>query len=188
MNKILLFAVFLLSASIWPKLVVAAEANQNIYRLHQGDSLSVSVWRQDALQRQVVVLPDGSITFPLVGRVDVAGLSAPEVEQSIAKKLKAYIPDPVVSVVITAIDGNRAYVIGKVTHPGPLIINGPIAVLQAIAIVGGFDKFADEDGIKVIRNISGGEGIFPVHYDDIISGKDMSTNILLQAGDTVVVP
>ena len=73
-------------------------------------------------------------------------------------------------------------------HPGSLIINGPITVLQAISIVGGFDKFADEDGIKVIRSIPGGQQIIPVDYSHIISGKDMSTNVQLQAGDTIVVP
>lgn len=188
MNKILLFAFFMLSASIWPELVVAAEANSGMYRLHEGDSVAVSVWREDALQKQVVVLPDGSITFPLVGRVDVAGLSTPEVEQRITTKLKAYIPDPVVTVVVATIDGNRAYVMGKVIHPGSLIISGPVTVLQAISIVGGFDKFADEGGIKVIRAKPGGQEVLPVDYSHIISGKDMSTNIQLQAGDTIVVP
>jgi polysaccharide biosynthesis/export protein len=188
MNRILFFAFFLLLVCMWSELVVAAETNPNIYRLHQGDSLSVSVWRQDALQKQVVVLPDGSITFPLVGWVEVAGLSAPEVEQLITTKLKAYIPDPVVTVVVAGIDGNRAYVMGKVIHPGSLIISGPITVLQAITIVGGFDKFADEGGIKVIRAKPGGQEVLHVDYSHIISGKDMSTNIQLQAGDTIVVP
>jgi polysaccharide export outer membrane protein len=187
MNKILFFAFFLLSASMWSGMVVAAD-DPGMYKLHQGDTVSVSVWRQDTLQKQVIVLPDGSITFPLIGRVEVAGLSTPEVEQRITAKLKTYIPDPVVTVVVAGIDGNRAYVMGKVIHPGSLIISGPITVLQAISIVGGFDKFADEGGIKVIRAKPGGQEVLPVDYSRIISGKDMSTNIQLQAGDTVVVP
>lgn len=162
--------------------------NTGIYQLRQGDNLMVSVWRNDALQKQVIVLPDGSITFPLIGRVEVAGLGTPEAEKRIAAKLKQYIPDPVVSVVITGIDGNRAYVMGKVIHPGSLILSGPITVLQAISLVGGFDKFADEGGIKVIRVRPIGQEILPVNYKDIISGSDMSTNILLKAGDTIVVP
>lgn len=187
MNKILLFAFFMLCGSIWPELVVAAD-NPDTYKLHPGDSVSVSVWRQDTLQKQLIVLPDGSITFPLIGRVEVAGLSTPEIEQRIATKLKTYIPDPVVTVAVAGIDGNRAYVMGKVIHPGSLIISGPITVLQAISIVGGFDKFADEGGIKVIRAKPGGQEVLPVDYSHIISGKDMSTNIQLQAGDTIVVP
>lgn len=187
MSKILCFAFILLLACIRSGLAVAAD-NPDIYQLRQGDVVMVSVWREDALQKQVVVLPDGSITLPLAGRVEVAGLSTPEVERRITEKLKAYLPEPVVTVVITATDGNRAYVLGKVSKPGPLIISGPITVLQAISIVGGFDKFADEGGIKVIRAKSGGQEILPVNYKDIISGKNMSTNIQLKAGDTIVVP
>jgi polysaccharide export outer membrane protein len=150
--------------------------------------VQVSVWKEDSLLKEVMVLPDGSITLPLAGRVEVAGLSTPEAERMIIAKLKPYLPDPVVTVVITGISGNGAYVLGKVVHPGTLKIDGPLTVLQAISMVGGFDKFADEGGIKVIRTKPDGQEILPVHYKDIISGKDMSTNILLKAGDTIVVP
>lgn len=187
MNKILFFALFLMLTCIKTDLVLAAD-KPDIYQLRQGDIVMISVWREDTLQRQVVVLPDGSITFPLIGRVEVAGLSTPEVEQRISLKLKVYFPEPIVSVVIIGIDGHRAYVTGKVLRPGPLIISGPITVLQAISLVGGFDKFADESGVKVIRAKPDGQEILPVNYKDIISGKNMSTNILLKAGDTLVVP
>ena len=187
MNKVILFSFYLLSVFLGIELVFAAD-NPDIYRLRQGDTVLVSVWREDALQRQVVVLPDGSITFPLIGRVEVAGLSTPEAEQRIVSKLKVYFPDPIVAVVIVGIDGNRAFVTGKVMHPGPLIISGPISVLQAISLVGGFDRFADEDGIKVIRTKLGAQEILPVNFRDIMSGKNMSTNIQLKAGDTLVVP
>jgi polysaccharide export outer membrane protein len=160
----------------------------SVYQLHAGDSVLISVWREDSMQKQVIVLPDGSITFPLIGRVDVAGLSTSEVEQRIATKLKEFFPEPIVTVVIVGIDGNRAYVIGKVMHPGPLIINGPITVLQAISVVGGLDKFADQGGIKVIRSNPDGQVILSVNFGEIISGKNLSTNILLKAGDTLVVP
>lgn len=158
------------------------------YQLRPGDTVMISVWREDTLQRQVIVLPDGSITFPLIGRVEVAGLGTPEVEQRITQMLKEYFPEPIVTVVIVGIEGHRAYVTGKVLHPGPLTISGPISVLQAISLVGGFDRFADESGIKVIRTKADGQEILPVNYKEIISGKNMSTNILLKAGDTLVVP
>jgi polysaccharide biosynthesis/export protein len=188
-NKLLTFAFFVLLSSMRPELVVAADVNQDIYRLHQGDALMISVWREETLQKQAVVLPDGSITFPLVGRVAVEGLSTPEVEARITEKLKKYLSEPVVTVVITGIDGNRAYVLGKVMKPGPLIINESTTVLQAISIAGGFDKFADDGDIKVIRQVPpNSTQIFPVNYKDIISGKDISTNIYLKAGDTIVVP
>lgn len=187
MNRIIFFVLSLLIVGMKAELAVAVD-KPDIYQLRQGDTVLISVWREDALQKQVVVLPDGSITFPLIGRVEVAGLGTPEVERRITAKLKEYLPDPVVTVVIAGIDGNRAYVIGKVMHPGSLIISGPTTVLQAISLVGGFDKFADEGGIKVIRSKSDGQEIFPVHYKEIISGKNMSTNMLLKAGDTIVVP
>ena len=185
MFRIIFFALFLLCIDV--SVAVAAD-NPNVYRLHQGDRVMISVWRETTLQREVVVLPDGSVTFPLVGRVEVAGLSTPEVEQSIAEKLKKYIPEPIVTVVIVGIEGNRAFVMGKVLHPGPIIINGPTTVLQAISIVGGLDRFADEGGIKVIRTKPDGQEVLPVDYKDILSGKNVSTNVLLKAGDTIVVP
>jgi polysaccharide export outer membrane protein len=187
MNRILFFTFFMLNVFMNPEMAIAAD-KPDIYQLHQGDKVLVSVWREDTLQREVVVLPDGSITFPLIGRIEVAGLDTTEAGRRITAKLKEYLPDPVVTVTIVATDGNRAYVIGKVIRPGFLIISGPISVLQAISSVGGFDKFADEGGIKVIRAKSDGQEIISVRYKDIISGKDMSTNILLKAGDTIVVP
>ena len=187
MSKIFFSVCFLFFSSFNSVSAGPVEAPA-IYQLRQGDELMVSVWREEALQKQVTVLPDGSVTLPLVGRVDVVGLTTPEVEKRITDKLKQYLPEPVVTVVIAGIGGNRAYVIGKVNKPGPLIISGPTTVLQAISIVGGFDKFADEGGIKVIRTTPNGQEIFPVHYKSIISGKDMATNIQLNAGDTIVVP
>ena len=186
-GKSKLFVLLLLLLSFKAQLVVAVEMPE-IYRLRQGDTVLISVWREDTLQREAIVLPDGSVTFPLIGRVEVAGLSTPEVEQRIIIKLKKYFPDPIVAVVIVGIDGNRAFVTGKVIHPGPLIISGPITALQAISLVGGFDKFADENSIKIIRTKADKQEILPVDYRDIVSGKDMSTNIQLKAGDTLVVP
>ena len=187
MNKIFFVTLALILSCMNIRLAIAADKT-DIYQLRQGDTVMISVWREDTLQRQVIVLPDGSITFPLIGRVEVAGLSTPEVEQRIAAKLKEYFPEPIVTVVIIAIDGHRAYVTGKVLRPGPLTISGPITVLQAISLVGGFDRFADESGIKVIRAKTDGQEVLPVNYKEIISGKNMSTNILLKAGDTLVVP
>ncbi len=158
------------------------------YRLRSGDAALISVWREDALNKEVRVLPDGSITFALVGRVEVAGLSTPEVEQRIAAGLKKYFPDPIVTVVITGIEGNRTYVLGKVLKPGPVVMSAPLTVLQALSIAGGLDKFADENTIKIIRPQANGQDVLPVNYKDLISGRDMKTNFQLKAGDTIVVP
>ncbi|HEX8981102.1 MAG TPA: polysaccharide biosynthesis/export family protein [Parasulfuritortus sp.] len=160
----------------------------DVYRLHQGDTVQVSVWKEDALQLKVNVLPDGSITYPLVGRLDVAGLTTTEVEQKITEKLKAYLADPVVTVVVAATDGNRVYVLGKVLKPGVVPLDGPMTVLQVLSIAGGLDKFADGDSIKVLRGQGNAQQVLPVHYSDLLKGRDLSGNIMLQAGDTIMVP
>ena len=158
------------------------------YTLRHGDNVLVSVWREEALQKEVKVLPDGSITFPLAGRVEVAGFTSTEVERLVAEKLKEFIPDPVVTVVITNINGSRVFVIGKVGKPGPIILDMPTTVLQALSQVGGLDKFADSDAIKVLRVTEQGSKIFNVPYSDLIKGRELQHNIVLEPGDTILIP
>lgn len=164
-----------------------AEVPQS-YRLRQGDLIQVSVWGEDKLQKESLVLPDGSITYPLAGRVEVVGLTSVEAEKRIAEKLKAYLPDPQVSVIIANIEGNRAHVLGKVLKPGPVLMTGPMTVLEALSIAGGLDKFANISNIKVIRNTPQGQKSIPVHYDRLIQGQGLESNIVLNVGDTIVVP
>ena len=181
-STVAMFCLCIFAGSIY------AENLHEAYLLHAGDTVLISVWKEESLQKQVIVLPDGSVTIPLLGRVEVAGHSTPEVEQSLTLQLKKYFPEPIVSVVIIGIEGNRAYVTGKIVKAGSIVISGPTTVLQAISLAGGLDKFADESGIKIIRNSLGGQEILPVNYKEIISGKNISTNIQLKAGDTIVVP
>ncbi|MDX1365997.1 polysaccharide biosynthesis/export family protein [Pseudomonas sp.] len=165
-----------------------ADQKTEPYLLSPGDVVLVSVWREESLQLEVRVLPDGSITFPLAGRVEVAGLDTTTAAQNISAQLEEYLPDPSVSVVVTGIEGNLVYVLGKVTKPGPMVMTGPTSVLQALSVSGGLDKFADTDAIKVVRRNGKAQEILPIHYSHLISGRDMATNIQLQAGDTLVVP
>ncbi|WDY60196.1 polysaccharide biosynthesis/export family protein [Pseudomonas sp. PSKL.D1] len=165
-----------------------ADDNNAAYLLSPGDKVLVSVWQEDTLRQETVVLPDGSITFPLAGRVDVAGLDVTAVAKKISTKLEPYLAQPNVSVVVTSTAGNMVYVQGKVIKPGPVPMAGPTAVLQALSMSGGMDKFADESAIKVIRGSGPTQKVMPVRYKDLISGRDMSTNFQLQAGDTLVVP
>lgn len=166
----------------------AAAAPPDTYRLRAGDTVLVMVWREEALEKEVRVLPDGSITFPLAGRVGVAGLTVPEVERRIAEKLKEYIEDPVVTAVVTGIEGNRVYVIGKVLRPGAVILSEPMTVLQALSLAGGLDKFADGNSVRVLRAGADGERWLPVRYNDLLSGRNTDTNVQLRGGDTIVVP
>lgn len=159
------------------------------YKLLQGDRVAISVWGEDTLNlKDIMVLPDGTISFPLAGNFQVVGYTTQQVEAFITEKLKEYLPVPKVTVVVTGVDGNRAYVVGKVLKPGPVLLNTPTTVLQAIAIAGALDRFADEDNIKVIRNTADGQQVFKVNYGELVKGKSLETNILLKSGDTIVVP
>ncbi len=173
----------LCALAVWSSITSANEKDAT-YLLNPGDVIFVAVWQEDTLKEEVHVLPDGSITFPLVGRVVVAGLDSTAVEKLITTKLQAFIPDPNVSVVVRDPKGNLVYAQGKVLKPGAVQLAGPTAVLQVLSMAGGLDKFADKDAIKIVRN----KKVLPVNYGDLISGRDMSTNYELQAGDTLVVP
>jgi polysaccharide export outer membrane protein len=165
-----------------------ADDRSSAYLLSPGDKVLISVWQEDTLRQETVVLPDGSITFPLAGRIDVAGLDVTAVARKVTDGLKPFLADPNVSVVVTGTAGNLVYVQGKVIKPGPVPLVGPTAVLQALSMSGGMDKFADESAIKVIRGSGPAQKVLPVRYKDLVSGRDMSTNFQLQAGDTLVVP
>jgi polysaccharide export outer membrane protein len=159
------------------------------YQLRHGDVLTVSVWREEALRMEVRVLPDGSITFPLAGRVEVAGLTTPQAEERIAAKIKKFIPEAAVTVAVTGIDGSRVYVLGKVIQPGPVTLISPsTTVLQVLSQARGLDRFADGNSIRVLRQTSTGSTVLPVRYDDLIRGTSLETNVVLQPGDTILVP
>jgi polysaccharide export outer membrane protein len=186
--KIKILLLFIISQVFLMSISVAnAEAVQS-YKLRQGDLIQVSVWGEDKLQKESLVLPDGNITYPLAGRVEVVGLTSTEVEKRIAEKLKAYLPDPQVSVVIVSITGNIAHVMGKVLKPGQVLMTGPMTVLDALSMAGGLDKFADRNGIKVLRKTPQGQKAISVHYDQLIRGQDLESNITLNPGDTILVP
>ncbi|WP_066265880.1 polysaccharide biosynthesis/export family protein [Hydrogenophaga palleronii] len=168
---------------------VASAQSASPYLLRHGDALTVSVWKEDALRMEVRVLPDGSITFPLAGRVEVAGLTTPQAEQRIAAKIKEYIKEAVVTVAVTGIDGSRVYVLGKVTTPGLVTLMSPsTTVLQVLSQAGGVDRFADANAIRVLRQVNGVSTVLPVRYNDLMRGNALETNVVLQPGDTILVP
>lgn len=159
------------------------------YRLLQGDRVAISVWGEETLNlKDIMVLPDGTISFPLAGNFQVVGYTTQQVEAFITEKLKEYLPVPKVTVVVTGVEGNKAYVVGKVAKPGPLLLNTPTTVLQAIAIAGALDRFADEENIKVIRLTAEGQQVFKLNYRELVKGKNLESNIMLKSGDTIIVP
>ncbi|MFA5983144.1 MAG: polysaccharide biosynthesis/export family protein [Methylococcaceae bacterium] len=165
------------------------EIDINRYLLAPGDVLEISVWKEEGLQQQqILVAPDGNITFPLAGSIVAAGKTIPNVEDAIAGKLSEFIADPVVNVKLLQNGGNTIFVIGKVNRPGQFPANRPIDVLQALSLAGGLNIFADTDDIRVLRRIGSEVKVFPFDYNDVLNGEHLEQNILLQAGDTVTVP
>lgn len=158
------------------------------YVIGPGDLLSISVWKEEGLQKKVLVKPDGYITFPLVGDIKAGGINTKTLTKLIVEKLNAYIPNPNVTVSVLESISNRVYVIGQVNKPGQFITSQYMDVLQALTVAGGLTPFADSDSIKIIRRSEKGKEIFEFDYDEVISGESMEMNIVLKAGDTVVVP
>ena len=164
-------------------------SNASDYRLLAGDIITISVWGEGELSGEVRVTPSGRINFPLAGNIDVNGKTPSEVEKTITKRLKKYIPDAQVSVVLVSSEGNKVYILGKVEKPGVVLMNSPMTVLQALAMAGGLNKFAKEDKIRVVRKQEGiKETQLKVNYSKILTGEDMSGNFWLRSGDTILVP
>ena len=158
------------------------------YRLNPGDILSISVWREVDLQKEVLVRPDGKFSFPLAGDIQARGRSVNEVTADLEESLSRYIPDLVVTVSVVQINGNKIYVLGQVNRPGEVIANRAIDVVQAIAVAGGTTPFAQLNDISILRRTDVGQKSIPFRYKDIEKGKKLEQNIVLQAGDVVIVP
>ena len=158
------------------------------YKIGPGDHLSISVWKEEGMQQEVVVQPDGGISFPLAGQIKASGLTTEQLRQALVEKLKRYIPSPIVTVAVIQSVSNKVYVVGKVNRPGEFIATGYMDVLQALSMAGGLTPYAESDEIKVIRRTENGTKVFPFDYDEVVSGNQLESNIVLKAGDTVVVP
>jgi polysaccharide export outer membrane protein len=158
------------------------------YRLQAGDQLTVSVWKEAELQSDVLVRPDGGISFALAGDLPAAGRSVDELRADLEARLAKYIPDVVVTVATKLVTGNRIYVIGKVNKPGDFMLGRPTDVMQALSLAGGTTPFAEVDAIRVLRRDAGKLRSIEFHYTDVERGRRLEQNVVLQAGDTVVVP
>lgn len=179
-----IFAVVALLLAALP----AAAGGDEPYTLQPGDTLFVSVWKEEELSRELVVLPDGTISFPLAGSLSVTGLTPAEAEAELAKKLGKYIPDAEVSVSVINAAGYRVYVMGAVTRPGEIQTPRRITVTQALSMAGGLTPFAGEDSIKILRKEADGRiTAIPFLYSDVKRGRRLKMDIELKSGDTVVV-
>jgi polysaccharide export outer membrane protein len=163
-------------------------AKPDDYKLRPGDILQISVWKETDLQGEVLIRPDGGISFALAGELPAAGHTVAELTTMLETRIRKYIPDAVVTVSVKAAGGNRVYVIGKVNHPGDFPLTGPIDVMQALSLAGGATPFADTNGIRILRRDGDHQTSIPFRYNDITHGRRLDQNILLKNGDTVVVP
>ncbi len=158
------------------------------YVIGHGDILNIDVWKDEALAKQVTVLPDGRIAFPLIGEITAGGKTVAQLRKEIEAGLKRFVPDPILNVEVGQVNSMMIYVIGKVNHPGRFVLNTNIDILQALAMAGGLNPFAKQDSIKVFRKNNQETSMYPFNYDEVSEGKQLSQNILLKRGDVIVVP
>jgi len=158
------------------------------YIVQPGDILEISVWKEKDLQREVVVLPGGSLSFPLAGEVQASGKTVEQLRKDLSTRLAKYIPGAVVTVSAKQIQGNKIYVLGKVNRPGEYAASRYVDVMQALSIAGGVTPFASVNSIQVLRRVNGVQTAIPFKYSKVASGSNLESNIILQSGDVVVVP
>ena len=157
------------------------------YVIGADDMLHISVWKEPDLTQTLPVRPDGKISLPLLNDVTAAGLTPTQLADSITTKLKKFMSDPRVTVVVTAMNSQKIYILGEVLHPGTTILQPNMTVLQALATAG-FTQFANTKGIYLLRNDNGKQQKIAVHYRELIKGESVAQNLSLKPGDTIVVP
>jgi polysaccharide biosynthesis/export protein len=159
------------------------------YRLQPGDVVDISVWKEEDLRRQALIRSDGGMSFPLAGDLAAAGLTPDELRAELETRLRDFIPDVSVAVAVLEINGNQVFVLGRVNRPGVYKFDRPVDVLQGLSLAGGAAEFADVDEIRVLRRTaSGQQQSFEFKYSKVIRGERLEQNIVLQSGDTLVVP
>jgi polysaccharide biosynthesis/export protein len=158
------------------------------YEVQPSDRLQVSVWRDTELTQEVIVRPDGAFSFPIVGDVSAVGKTVEELRRELVQALSRIIPDPVVTVAVLEIRGNKIYVIGQVVRPGEFIVNPRVDVIQALSLAGGTTAFASPSEIFVLRRDNDRQERLPFNFEAVLRGRELEQNVLLRSGDVVVVP
>jgi polysaccharide export outer membrane protein len=167
----------------------ATKPHDDTFVIGNDDLLAISVWKEPDISRSVPVRSDGKISLPLVGEVKAAGETPLKLEQDLAAKLKNYIDEPEVTVIVQQINSQKFNILGQVNHPGSFALSNSATVLDAIALAGGFRDFAKQKSIYVLRQAAdGSETRIPFNYKDVVKGKNPEQNVKLQPRDTVVVP
>ena len=158
------------------------------YIIGPMDVLGIHVWKEPNFSRKLLVRPDGQITLPLIGDIQASGLSTLGLKTLVSKKLRNFIDNPEVTVILIESHSKNFYIIGKVNQPGTYPLSTDMTVLQALSVAGGLAEWADKNSIRIIRRLSGKEEIIKFNYKKVISGKKLEQNILLKPNDTIIVP
>jgi polysaccharide export outer membrane protein len=159
------------------------------FMIGNDDVLAINVWKEPDISRSIPVRSDGKISLPLVGEVQATGQTPLKLEQEIAARLKSYIAEPEVTVIVQQINSQKFNILGMVNRPGSYVINNSATVLDAIAIAGGFRDFAKQKSIYILRqNSDGTQTKLPFNYKDVVKGQNLAQNVKLQPRDTIVVP
>jgi polysaccharide export outer membrane protein len=166
-----------------------AKAHDDTFVIGNDDVLAVSVWKEPDISRSIPVRSDGKISLPLVGELQATGRTPLKLEQDIASKLKSYIEEPDVTVIVQQINSQKFNILGQITRPGVYPLTNTATVLDAIALAGGFRDFAKQKSIYVLRqNADGTQTKIPFNYKQVLKGENPAQNIKLQAHDTIVIP
>jgi polysaccharide export outer membrane protein len=166
----------------------ATPPDMETYLLGPEDAIEISVWKEPELTKQLVVRPDGKISYPLIGEVQAAGLTVKQLQEDILKRLQKFVTDVNVTVILLKAQYYKVYVTGKVNKPGEFLVGRPTTVMQAIAMAGGVTPFASPGSIIILRKAGGKEEAFPFNYNRVAKGRDLEENRILMPGDVVVVP
>ena len=167
---------------------VVSYANESVYKINPGDLLDISVWKEEELQREIRVLPDGQISFPLVGELNTTGLTLSQLKTKIVAKLSDFISDPVVNIAVKLAEGNVVYVIGQVKKPGQFIMYRPLDAMQALSLAGGLTAFAKSNSILILRRNGKTSKAIKFEYGELEDGDSLDENHILKSGDVIVVP
>lgn len=189
-TSLLFLALFLalIIPAIFPSGLMAQQVSGLEYRIGPEDVLHISVWKEEDLDRKVLVRPDGGVSFPLVGDIQVSGRTPLEVQDEIRSRLQRYVPDAEVTVSVDKISGYTVFVLGEVNNPGQFTLGRYVDVVQALTLAGGTTPYASERNMQVLRRQDGKEVTYRFDFRDIKRGQQLEQNIILQSGDVVVVP
>ena len=183
----LLISLFLLCLLI--SVPAPGRADEGIgYRIGSGDILEISVWKEESLNREVIVPPDRTIAFPLVGDIEIREMTVSDLRREVTKRLKDFIPEATVTVMLRQINSLRAYVIGKVNKPGQFPIDLDTTAMQLLAMAGGLNPFAAAGKIYILRHQEGKMIKIPFDYREVEKGKNLAQNIIIRRGDVIIVP